>query len=235
MLGFIIIAILVGIVVFVLWNKSKSKKQFQQIYHSIDSLNRKELKVIVDDLLHSLPLGHDPSGRVDAEIRAKYGCVTRADASLLYDAAVEKYNALLEKDRTALARKRQNNMESLTDSEKQSLKRLEHLDVTETAYKKALQGDVQAMLFMGMTYNLDLKNPKKAFYWMQKADAAGDLQAKYFLGTYYGDGYGVEKNKTKGVSLILTAAKKGNVDAVNFCVEKLHMSKEEMQNVGISV
>lgn len=235
MLGFIIIAILVGIVGFVFWNRSKSKKQFQNVYNSLDSLNRRELKSIIDDLIYSLPLADNPNERVDANIRAKYGCITRADASLLYDAAVERSNAMLAKDKKVSERKSQKNMESLTDSEKQSLKKLEHLDVTETAYAKALRGDAEAMLFMGMTYDLDLKNPKKAFYWMQKADAAGSLQAKYFLGTYYGSGYGVEENKIKGMDMIFSAAREGNKDAIEFCTERLNMSEAEMRNVGISV
>ncbi len=235
MLGFIILAIVVGAVALVLWNKSKNRKLFQQIYNNLDNLNRKELKVIIDDLLHSLPLGHDPAERVQPEIREKYGCVTRRDASKLYDAAVERSNALLSKEKKSAAVKKQKGMENFTESEKRQLDKLGKLDTILLGFDKAKNGDAESMMFIGMVYNLDLNNPKKAFYWMQKADKAGSLQAKYFLGTYYGSGYGVEENKTKGVDLILTAARKGNKDAIEFCIEKLNMSKEEMKSVGISV
>lgn len=236
MLGFIILAIIVGVIALILWNKSKSKKLFQQIYNHLDNLNRKELKVIIDDLMYALPLlGQDPKERVQPEIREKYGCITRGDASILYDAAVKRSNALLSKERKSAAVKKQKDIEGFTESEKQQLDKLGKLDTILLGFDKARNGDAESMMFIGTVYNLDLKNPKKAFYWMQKADKAGSLQAKYFLGTYYGSGYGVEENKTKGVDLILTAARKGNKDAIDFCIEKLNMSKEEMRSVGISV
>lgn len=131
----------------------------------------------------------------------------------------------------------QNNesMGKITDAEKQKLANMGKLDVVNTAYNKAINGDSQAMMFMGMTYNLDLNIPKKAFYWMDKATKKGNDQAEYFLGTYYADGYGVEKNRTKGISIILSSASKGNKDAIDCCMNKMEMSIEEMRNCGIPV
>lgn len=126
-------------------------------------------------------------------------------------------------------------MDKITDAEKQKLASMGKLDVVNTAYNKAINGDSQAMMFMGMTYNLDLNIPKKAFYWMDKATKKGNDQAEYFLGTYYADGYGVEKNRTKGISIILSSASKGNKDAIDCCMNKMEMSIEEMRNCGIPV
>lgn len=126
-------------------------------------------------------------------------------------------------------------MDKITDAEKEKLASMGKLDVVTTAYNKAINGDSQAMMFMGMTYNLDLESPKKAFYWMDKATQKGNAQAEYFLGTYYADGYGVEKNRTKGISIILSSASKGNKDAIDCCINKMEMSIEEMRNCGIPV
>lgn len=127
------------------------------------------------------------------------------------------------------------NLGILSDAEKQKLQQMGRLEPVEIAYGKAKAGDSQAMMFMGMSYNLDLKNPRKAFYWMDKATKKGNDQAEYFLGTYYADGYGVDKNRTKGISIILSSASKGNKDAIDCCMNKMEMSIEEMRNCGIPV
>lgn len=131
----------------------------------------------------------------------------------------------------------QNNesMGKITDAEKQKLASMGKLDVITTAYNKAINGDSQAMMFMGTVYDMDLKIPKKAFYWMERATKKGNDEAEYFLGTYYADGYGVEKNRTKGISLIISSASKGNKDAIDCCMNKMEMSIEEMRNCGIPV
>lgn len=126
-------------------------------------------------------------------------------------------------------------MDKITDAEKEKLASMGKLDVVTTAYNKAINGDSQAMMFMGMTYNLYLESPKKAFYRMDKATQKGNAQAEYFLGTYYADGYGVEKNRTKGISIILSSASKGNKDAIDCCINNMEMSIEEMRNCGIPV
>lgn len=130
------------------------------------------------------------------------------------------------------------NLGTLSDAEKQKLQQMGKLEPIEIAYGKANAGDSQAMMFMGMSYNLDLKNPRKAFYWMDKATKKGNDQAEYFLGTYYADGYGIEKNeknRMKGIIMILSSASKGNKDAIDCCMNKMEMSIEEMRNCGIPV
>ena len=126
-------------------------------------------------------------------------------------------------------------MEKITDAEKQKLANMGKLDVITTAYNKAINGDSQAIMFMGTVYDMDLKIPQKAFYWMERATKKGNDEAEYFLGTYYADGYGVEKNRTKGISLIISSASKGNKDAIDCCMNKMEMSIEEMRNCGIPV
>lgn len=126
-------------------------------------------------------------------------------------------------------------MGKITDDEKQKLASLGKLDAVTIAYNNAINGDSQGMMFVGMAYDIDLKKPEKAFYWMEKATQKGNAQAEYFLGTYYADGYGVEKNRTKGINIILSSAAKGNKDAIDCCMNKMEMSIEEMRNCGIPV
>ena len=49
--------------------------------------------------------------------------------------------------------------------------------------------------------------------WLEKAADAGDAQALGNLGACYFNGFGVERNTEKGVSLIRKAAKAGNEEA----------------------
>ena len=81
----------------------------------------------------------------------------------------------------------------------------------------------------------NLINPKKSFYWMEKAANKNNAQARYFLGTYYIKGYGVAESKTKGISSILSSAERGNTDAINFCTNELKMSAEQMRECGIPI
>lgn len=111
----------------------------------------------------------------------------------------------------------------------------EKLKVALKAFDKAVNGDAEAMAFMGYTYRLDLKNPTKSAYWIEKAANAGYLDAKCWLGIYYMEGYGVLENRTKGTFMIMESAKKGNKLAIKCLIEDYNMSKQEMRSLGIPV
>lgn len=125
--------------------------------------------------------------------------------------------------------------EKITEEEKQMLMDMGNWEVISNVYHKAVCGDVQAMLLLGMEYDLKLHIPKKAFYWMEQAANNGNSRAEYFLGTYYTDGYGTEKDRIKGINMIIHSATKGTSEAIDCCRNKLEMSVEEMRNLGISV
>lgn len=121
----------------------------------------------------------------------------------------------------------------LSDREKERLTQIGKITAVLNAYSEAQKGKAEAMAFLGTVYNYDLNNPKKSFLWMEKAANKGYAEALYVLGTYYGTGYGVEANKTKGCNYILQAAQKGDKDAIRWCSKS--MSKEEMLKLGIPV
>lgn len=122
---------------------------------------------------------------------------------------------------------------SFTDAEKQQLSKRGKLDPVMVAYEKAINGDAAAMMFLGFVYNQELNNPKKSFYWMEKSAKKGNSEAEYYLGTYYGTGYGVEQKKATANMWIILSAKKGNKDAIAFLSKA--MTKQEMRNLGIPV
>lgn len=137
----------------------------------------------------------------------------------------------------AEAKAKKEKYEKITEFEKQQLSKLddETLKTTLNAFNKAKNGDAKAMTFMGYTYRLQLKDSVKSAYWIQKAANAGNLDAKYWLGEYYLNGYGVDKNKIKGTSIVLDAAKKGNELAIESLIKEFNMSKEEMRDYGIPI
>lgn len=191
-----------------------------------------ELNNIYTDLSDIVFLASDkePDSKRVPKTAKSYGCKTLGEARYLLDLIVD-----VEKIKIAQKQPVINPMEIITDDEKRQLEELGKLDIMTKAYNNSLKGDVKGMLFIAITYNRDLKNPKKSFYWMKKAADKRDDKAEYFLGTYYLDGYGVAENKNKGISLILNAAENGNKDAIHFCMNKLEMTAEQMRECDISI
>lgn len=130
---------------------------------------------------------------------------------------------------------RTNTAPAFTDSEKRRLEANGVLSAVMTAYRKAQDGDTEAMLFLGLVYNQDLNDAKKSFRWMKMSADRGNAEALYFLGTYYADGYGVEKDRAKGIHMILESASQGNPDAIDCCREKMEMTDAQMRECGIPV
>lgn len=67
--------------------------------------------------------------------------------------------------------------------------------------KKAENGDIKAMCFMG-DY-LSSKRPNEAFTWYKRAADSGNEMAKIKVAECYIDGIGVEKNMTKAETMLL--------------------------------
>ena len=130
---------------------------------------------------------------------------------------------------------RTNTPPPFTEPEKRRLEANGILSAVMTAYRKAQDGDTEAMLFLGLVYNQDLDNAKKSFRWMKMSADRGNAEALYFLGTYYADGYGVEKDRAKGIHMILESASQGNPDAIDCCREKMEMTDAQMRECGIPV
>ncbi len=126
--------------------------------------------------------------------------------------------------------------EVLTDTEKKSLSAISEdlLKTTLNAFKLAQEGNDDAMLLIGLTYQSKLKNSQKAFYWVQKASNKGNAEGKYWLGEFYVSGYGVSQNKTQGMSLIMDAARKGNKRAFE-SLKEVGMTASEMKACGIPI
>lgn len=135
----------------------------------------------------------------------------------------------------AAAKSKKAKFEVITEAEKQRLAKLgdSQLNSAVNAFKLAVNGDAKAMLFMGITYQ-QIQVSSKSFYWMEKSANAGNSEALYWLGEFYVSGYGVQANRTKGVSMIMQAATKGNKLAIQSLKEN-GMSVEEMRSCGIPV
>ena len=183
----------------------------------------------LSDIVFSVSDEEPDSKRIPKNTKS-HGCKTLGEARYLLDLIVE-----VEKIKIAKQQPEKDPNEAITESEKQQLSNLGKLDVATKAYKDALSGNSKGMLFLALTYNRDLKNSKKSFYWMNKATQNKNIQAEYFLGTYYLQGYGISENRNKGISLILSSAEKGNKDAIHCCMNKLEMSVEQMRECGIPV
>ena len=60
------------------------------------------------------------------------------------------------------------------------------------------------------------KKQRLSFLWREKASESGHLPSIFHLGLCYYDGWGVEKNRTKGLRLIRDAAHRGFLVATEF-------------------
>ena len=149
---------------------------------------------------------------------------------------LESEKAGRQKEVEAAAQVPKARFEEMTDSEKAMLSAEgeEVLETTLNAFRRAGEGDADAMLFMAITYQSKLQNEQKAFNWMKKASDAGSAEAMYWLGEFYVNGYGVPVNKMKGVSKIIDAAKNGSPTAIESLKEN-GMTEEQMRSVGIAV
>lgn len=159
-------------------------------------------------------------------------------ASMLSDYSVKKmgkaesFTKTKEKVKEEIYEKQteMNSPEIITESEKKKLTQLGEIESVLMAHQKAVNGDPKAMEYLGLTYATVLDIPEKAFYWIEEATKKGSISAQYVLGTYYGSGYGVEENKVMAVDLIIHSADMGNNDAIDFCINKFNMTKEQIKN-----
>lgn len=100
-LSIIIIVVLVSVIVFFVYLKKAQKSELEGAFNRVNSLNRKQLKEMCDDLLcYSAWSKDSPKERVPLEVCNKYGCsnFTYSDANRLYEAACKRHNYLLEKE-----------------------------------------------------------------------------------------------------------------------------------------
>ena len=125
--------------------------------------------------------------------------------------------------------------EVITDYEKQKFaaKGNDILSTTLNVFNKAKTGDAGAMFILAVAYQ-GIEIPSKAFYWMQKASKKGNTDAMYWLGEFYVSGYGVSKDKMKGVHMIMNAATEGNKEAIKSLKEN-GMTVADMRSIGINV
>ena len=85
-----------------------------------------------------------------------------------------------------------------------------------TCYKKALSGDSNAQIVLGMFYRKGVyvqRNPKEGFYWTKKAANSGNAHAKLGVACCYLDGLGVEQNYTRAIYWLIESRRGGDVDA----------------------
>jgi len=89
--------------------------------------------------------------------------------------------------------------------------------------KAAEQGDVFAMERLGVIYYIgsaELRaEPELSFKWFLDAALGGMLGAMYYVGLYYMEGYGVEKDRTEGIKWLRLASSSGNEDAKDLLFE----------------
>ena len=77
--------------------------------------------------------------------------------------------------------------------------------------KSAEEGDAEAQCLLGTNHFEN--DPKKAAYWIEKSALQGHSQAQYFLGGFYLEGLGVEKNYEKARFWLDKAAENNNAAA----------------------
>ena len=110
----------------------------------------------------------------------------------------------------------------------------DNLAATLNMFDKATKGDTEAMVGMGLMYQVELKNGSKAFYWMQKASNLGNAEGTYWLGKFYINGYGVNEDRNEGVLKIIMAARNGHKAAIQD-LKEVGISVEKMRSCGIPV
>lgn len=149
---------------------------------------------------------------------------------------LEKERIERQKKDEAEANAKKAKFEVITDAEKQKLSVCgeDVLLNTLNAFNKAVKGDSDAMVLMGLTYQVKLKNPSKTVYWMEKSANTGSSEGLYWYGECFVSGYGVPENRIKGVSMIMDAARKGNKQAIQSLKDN-GMSVAEMRSIGIPV
>lgn len=107
----------------------------------------------------------------------------------------------------------------LADAEDTKTYRQAKLDMAQVAALKAKAeaGDAHAMGRLGFTYRDGTrglkKDPKEAFKWFKKAADLKDPPAATSCGVAYINGSGVERNHTRGMSMITIAATLGSEHA----------------------
>ena len=237
----IMVLIVAAFIIYILYSKEYYTKHLSQNVYSEESLRKmsiEELFRLYENLSYLVVTSFDEPATKRLPIGSPtYGCKTYCDLRNLMNLVTNIYNSKRTQKKSP-QKPQQETSGKITDSEKQILSKIGILDVAEKAYNNALKDHTQSMMFLGLMYFKDVKVPKKSFYWIEKAANKGDIQAKYLLGTYYVDGYGVEKtekNRNKGISMILNAAERGNKDAINCCITKLEMTETEMRECGIKI
>ena len=89
------------------------------------------------------------------------------------------------------------------------------------------------MLFLGLLYFQDVKVPKKSFYWMQKRQIEVIPKRSIFLHILC-RWIWCRANRTKGISIIINAASKGNKNGIKACMD-MGMSEYEMRECDIPI
>ena len=96
----------------------------------------------------------------------------------------------------------------------QSAKCYALIELPDSLFKKAEQGDARAQYRLGRRYyegNGVTKDYTKAVYWYRKAAEQGNTKAQESLGLCYASGDGVSENRTKAVYWYRKAAEQGHV------------------------
>ena len=93
----------------------------------------------------------------------------------------------------------------------------ENRKIFEVLYENALEDDPQAQLYLAHCFQHGeygaVKNAKLAAKWCLKAACHENADAQNLLGTYYLDGFGVERDTRKAGALFRSAAKLGSREA----------------------
>ncbi len=98
----------------------------------------------------------------------------------------------------------------------QSAKCYALIELPDSLFKKAEQGDAGAQYRLGRRYyegNGVTKDYTKAVFWIRKAAEQGNKKAQFRLGHCYRNGDGVSENRTQAVYWFRKAAEKGHAGA----------------------
>ena len=149
---------------------------------------------------------------------------------------LEKEKAERAKKTEAEAKAKKDKFEVFTEAEKQQLLKLEgeaRLKTTLDVFEQAKKGNTTAMTLMGVTYQR-IKVPSKAVYWFEKSSKLGNAEGLYWYGECFVSGYGVPENRTKGISMIMDAATKGNKSAIEALKEN-GMTNADLRSIGVNI
>ena len=93
----------------------------------------------------------------------------------------------------------------------------------ELSLKSALQGNAKAQCSYGSYLSSEMHEFEEALKWFEKSAAQGNAIAMYNIGSFYFNGYGVQRSSSKAREWFAKASSNGDKDADEILMEHLSL------------